>query len=255
MKTATKLPALLAGLLLAASSLSAQTAVYIPEGWMFGTYTGMADGSATNPAGSIVVSPGGTALDYSILDKSASPQGGEFIAGKYQGSGNWVNYSYTGIPLSMLTDSSGNAVTLVNGASYTANFWMRGNQVNDVLAGNRAMMFNNNVVVHIRDDISLNDISVSNATVNFNATGWTEVALPFTYDASTMAGQRIAFDITRASTDWDFTANQAVAAALSNNRQGSTGFDFVQPATVPEPSSALLVGSLGLTALLRRRRR
>ena len=229
-------------------------ALYVPEGWLYNfDYTGTAQNTA-GPAGGRTIDPTAAGTINGILDRSESPEGGNFVVGVYQGTQNWVNYFYAGIPLSSLIHEDGSLASLVDGASYTANFWMRGNELNDLLSGaHAAYMFDSNVPIRILDAPSSGVALESyTATIGFAANGWTEVALPFTYNASTMSTAALSASIVRATTDWDYTTGAAISNVLAPNRLGATGFDFVQADPVPEPTSAFMMALTGAFLCLRR---
>lgn len=235
------------------SVVQAQTPVFIPEGWLYNTnYTGTAQGTTVNGGTTMVPSAPGT--NFGIQNKIASPQGGDYIAGHYQGTQNFINYfNLTGFGVDDFVNSSGTSVTLSDGQDYNGVFWMRGNEVADLLAGgNFGFMYSPDVLVRIYDSTGATLIDSYNITVPFSSNGWTEVNVPLTYDAATMQGALLKLEFTRANTDWDYANSLAVPNILQASRLGTTSFDFVQ--AVPEPSVSLLFGGCLLGGLLFRRR-
>jgi len=182
-----------------------------------------------------------------------SPRG-DYIAGHYQGTRNFINYfNLTGFVVDNFVDSSGTGITLSDGQDYNGVFWMRGNEVADLLAGgNYGFIYNPDVLVRIYDSTQTVLLDSYNITVPFSSNAWTEVNVPLTYDAATMQGAFLKLQFTRASTDWDYANSVAVTNVLQANRFGTTSFDFVQQ--VPEPSVSLLCGGCLLGGLLLRRR-
>ena len=252
MKQPARLLFILAALATAPLAPAQTIDLYIPEGWLFNTtYTGTPQGTSVNGATTMV--PGDPGTNFQIQNKVASPQGGEYIAGVYQGTQNFINYFYLGFPINDLINADGTGATLLDGQQYNAVFWMRGNEVLDLLAGgNYGFTYETNVPVEFYDSTRNNLISSYNATVNFSNNSWTEVAIPFTYDTATMTGSLLTLEFMRAASDWDYTNNTLVSQQLLNSRLGSTSFDFVQ--AIPEPSSSmLLVLSLGGLLAIRRR--
>ena len=242
-------------LLVSAGESRAQTQVYVPEGWLFGyTYSSTSNGYQQNGGTTIIppTAPTGAGMP-NIINPISSPEGGSFVAGTYQGTGNWVEwFATTGIPLNSFIDSSGNSVPLVDQTNYTATFWMRGNELNDPFYGDQGFMFDNTVSIGLFDNT---DTSVFSGTTNvaFSANDWTQVDIPFFYDASSMANGTLKLGIQRAATDWDYAANNTVTAQILPFTVGTTGFDFVTP--VPEPTTGLLaIGGILLLSTRRCRR-
>lgn len=230
--------------------------LYVPEGWLYNfNYTGTPQNTA-GPGGGRSIDPTAGTTIYGIQDRSPSPQGDDFVVGVYQGTQNWVNYFYAGIPLSSLIHADGTLASLVDGESYTANFWMRGNEVLDALSGKQlGFTFDSNVPIRILD-VQGGATTLENYTTSipFVNDGWTEVALPFTYDSATMSTAALSPSFLRAASDYNYLTDTLIPGELANNRLGSTGFDFVQAAPVPEPASSLMAALTGAFLCLRRSR-
>lgn len=249
-------------LICSAGSLFAQATLYIFNN----TFETDAQSTGGHPSGgSWQISDGGTSITGGIsefnYDGTASPQGGNYVYGPYQGAGNLMDeiYNFTatsGAGTAFADSSAAPFDSWVDGAEYEIVYWFRPigvrNTVDDSVW---AMTFNDELLFQ---QFSEDGSTTLNGTLNLpiSTTDWTEIRVPITYDAAFWNNEAPLFFVSPQFTGW--TQIGGPAGGFQPNLESPSATYSIAIDTgiaVPEVSTSVLSTVAGALALLRRRRR
>lgn len=207
--------------------------------------------------------PSGTYL--SNLNGSVSPQGGNYWMGQLQGPGsgasNFPAHFFAGISSSLMVTSTATAPVFAHGEKYILHFYMNpfefvtndGSGVGSYSTGALEWsIFGSGIMSPVDGSIVNSDNSYAK-TVSFGQ--WTDMAVPFTYDAAAGAVFNVVLGsyLTGGSnTITPITVTGSTAPGF--NRVQSMAIDFGIPAAVPETNTTVLALLSSLLFFVRKRK-